>query len=221
MGEGSSQVRRRPIKSKHLQKLAQFIHFRYSSYDRTLYRAVMAVAFFGMLRASEYTAPRKWGWDPSVNLSLSDVVFRKGGGVKLVIKASKIDPFKVGATVYLAETGLWLCPVTALKRYCRRRGDTPGPLFIFKHGQFLTKSDVSKLLSDCFPFHAGIRTHSFRIGGATAAAKAGVPAYKIQQLGRWRSDAFKRYIQFPSSYFRRLSGQFALTFQRQLRFAKM
>ena len=36
--------------------------------------------------------------------------------------------------------------------------------------------------------------HSFRIGAATSAAAAGIPAHMIQALGHWSSDAFKLYV---------------------------
>ena len=35
--------------------------------------------------------------------------------------------------------------------------------------------------------------HSFRIGAATSAAAAGIPAHMVQALGCWSSDAFKFY----------------------------
>ena len=37
-------------------------------------------------------------------------------------------------------------------------------------------------------------THSFRIGAATAAARADLPTETIKQLGRWRSDAYSVYV---------------------------
>jgi len=40
-------------------------------------------------------------------------------------------------------------------------------------------------------------THSFRIGGATSAAEADVSQATIQQLGRWRSQAYRCYIRPP------------------------
>ena len=46
---------------------------------------------------------------------------------------------------------------------------------------------------------AGLRRRSFsrhtlRIGAATAAARVGCPEEKIKALGRWKSNAYKRYI---------------------------
>ena len=37
--------------------------------------------------------------------------------------------------------------------------------------------------------------HSFRRGGASSAAYAGFSDHQIQLLGRWRSDAYKLYIE--------------------------
>jgi len=36
--------------------------------------------------------------------------------------------------------------------------------------------------------------HSFRIGAATDAALRGIPEAKIRAAGRWKSDAYKKYI---------------------------
>ncbi|EGZ10532.1 hypothetical protein PHYSODRAFT_453866, partial [Phytophthora sojae] len=42
------------------------------------------------------------------------------------------------------------------------------------------------------PQHFG--THSLRSGGASALFAAGVDSIAVKQFGRWRSDAFERYI---------------------------
>ena len=53
--------------------------------------------------------------------------------------------------------------------------------------------------------------HSFRSGTATTALQAGISDAAIQMLGRWRSDAYKRYIKIPAdqlaAFFERLAHQ--------------
>ena len=44
-------------------------------------------------------------------------------------------------------------------------------------------------------------SHSFRIGGASAMAAAGVHDYVIQKIGRWKSLTFLQYIRTASAVF--------------------
>jgi hypothetical protein len=44
-------------------------------------------------------------------------------------------------------------------------------------------------------------SHSFRIGGASVLAAAGVPDYIILKIGRWKSLAFLDYIRQATSFF--------------------
>lgn len=39
--------------------------------------------------------------------------------------------------------------------------------------------------------------HSFRIGAASHAADRGLSDAQIRALGRWKSNAFQRYIRVP------------------------
>ena len=49
--------------------------------------------------------------------------------------------------------------------------------------------------------------HSFRQGAATTVAEAGFTEYEIQMLGRWRSDAYKLYIESSRSRILNLSAR--------------
>jgi len=93
--------------------------------------------------------------------------------VSVKIKASKTDPFHQGVLVYVGRTNQPLCPVSALLAYMVRRGNRPGPLFIFQDGRPLTRphfvTEVRKTLlaagNDPKPYSG----HSFRIGAAITA----------------------------------------------------
>ena len=54
----------------------------------------------------------------------------------------------------------------------------------------------------------GYSSHSFRRGAATSARMVGVADHDIQLLGRWRSDAYKRYIEVHPEYVYNVSRRF-------------
>ena len=104
------------------------------------------------------------------------------------IKASKTDPFRLGITLVLGATQQDLCPLAAILPYVALQGVGDGPVFQLDSGGFLTRerfvTEVRRLLElagvDPRPYSG----HSFRIGAATAAARAGLESHTIQTLGR-------------------------------------
>ena len=56
-------------------------------------------------------------------------------------------------------------------------------------------------------------THSFHIGAETSASLAKMPDAHIQTLGRWRSNAFQRYIRPPPSEVAKMSKIIAAGYQ--------
>ena len=204
--ESPSRKTRNPITTKHLKTMIKFIDSSlFSPYDKALWKSLILTAFFGLLRVSEFTTANPRTYDPLTELCLSDI---RLVGPKLVvrIKASKTDPFRVGADVTLWETGCPLCPVNAFRLFCSLRGKFPqGPLYTQASGEFVTRKRVAALL-DISLRDVNINTHSFRIGGASAAAAAGVPDSVIQAMGRWRSDCYKRYIRMDDTIKRNWSS---------------
>ena len=70
---------------------------------------------------------------------------------------------------------------------------------------FITR--LKALLSSLGLDSARYSGHSFRRGAATSAAVAGYSDNEIQQLGRWRSDAYKLYIDLPKDRILHLSSR--------------
>ena len=174
--------------------------------------AAMCVAFFGFLRAGEFTVPSQGAYDPSCHLNMSDVAANHTKAPSVIhirIKVSKTDPFRKGTTVVLHRTDKWLCPVEALLRYLRRRGMQPGPLFVTSEGHPLTRSKFIGLVRLVLRL-SGINDkhytgHSFRVGAATTAAAAGVADSMIKAMGRWTSMAFLVYIRLPPEELQQVS----------------
>ena len=176
--------------------------------------AACCLAFFGFLRVSEFTVPHHSNYDPDTHLSLTDISLDNRDNPRLIavsIKQSKTDPFRKGVTLYLGATNHPVCPVAGILPYLALRGGQPGPLFLTKEGQGLTRQLLSTLLDAVLTkLHlqpSQYNTHSFRIGAATSAAQADIPDRCIKVLGRWRSDAYRQYIHMQPHELARFSQQ--------------
>ena len=117
------------------------------------------------------------------------------------LKQSKTDPFGAGLTLYLGCTNNNLCPVAAMLAYLAVRPTSPGPLFMFNDGSTLSRDklilSLRQVLSATDLDTSRFSGHSFRIGAATTAARAGLQDSFIQTLGRWKSSSFTSYIRTP------------------------
>ena len=203
---------RLPVTPALLRRLMHGIRASHSVRDSRMLVAAVTLAFFGLLRVSEYTCPTVRCFDRNTNLLVGDISLDPSGRlVRVKIKASKTDPFRQGGEVRVGATGTDICPVRAVREYVESRQRSLGPAFVFENGRFLTRSYLSALLHRCLGQQVSINTHSFRIGGASAMAAAGIPAYLIQILGRWKSDAFLAYIRVPDRFTEVTSAKMANT----------
>ena len=171
------------------------------NYRDVMIWAACCLAYFGLLRVSEFTVSSPDHYDPSADLLLSDVALDNHSSpslIQITIKQSKGDQFKKGAQIYLGKTTHAICPVHALVHYLARRGSTPGPLFLFSDKKWLTRGTFSTALNSALEElqmdPSKYNTHSFRIGAATSAKQAGVSDSHLKALGRWKSDAYKKYV---------------------------
>ena len=141
-GQSRRRLPRIPITTTDLETLHLFIStLTIPLQDRKLYWAVVTLAFFGLLRSSEYTAP-------SINLLTTDVMFSPTFSYTTVsIKSSKTDPFRVGSIVrVVGSTNNMLCPVAAMQNFLDSSTHS-GFLFTFQDGSYLTRSRLASLLT--------------------------------------------------------------------------
>ena len=83
------------------------------------------------------------------------------------------------------------------------RPQVPGPLFVHSDGAPLTRTELvmevrAALTGDGMDL-SRYTGHSFRIGAASSAARAGLLDSLIQTLGRCKSSAFQWYIRTPTA----------------------
>ena len=80
-------------------------------------------------------------------------------------------------------------------------GKANGPLFMFQDNTPVSRDMFSNRLQTSLTFLGYdtkfYKNHSFRIGAATWAKSRGVSDDQIQLCGRWKSDAYKKYMRIP------------------------
>lgn len=189
---------RSPISIQSLTGIVQKAeHICSSSYETALFQAVFCVAFFGLFRIGELAATFQNGCRP---IQFSDVICNdKDKLITLLLRSSKTNQHGPPSPIRIkCIKRALVCPVCQLHKFMARRPSTGGMLFCHANGKELTCYQFAAVLKKCInqlPDHPGhIRSHSFRIGGATYFASLGYSEEQIKSLGRWRSDVYKRYI---------------------------
>ena len=184
--------------------------------DHCMFWAACNLAYFGFLCSAEFTVPNLASYVPAIHLGLADVAVDSHSSpscLRLRIKASKTDPFHNGCFLHIGKGEFPFCAIHSLLTYLTRRGDAPGPLFLFQDARPLSRALLTSWLCDILSL-AGIQSnfssHSFRIRVATVAARNGLPDHQIQALGRWTSSAYLSYIRIPEESWSRLSKQLSL-----------
>lgn len=159
------------------------------------------LAFFGLLRVSEFTVDSRLATDNKV-LNFQDITIchgARGPYMLVTIRFSKTDQHGASTTLKLnGNSQAGRCPVGAVVAYLNVRPPRHGPFFCHADGTPLTRYQFGAVLRKVLAF-TGLKaaeygTHSFRIGAATSAAIRGVSEEKIQDMGRWRSEAYRTYI---------------------------
>lgn len=173
--------------------------------DKPLLWAAITMGFYGFLHGGEFTMQYSHAYQPARHLLRRDISLSPDH-YSILIKGSKTDPFRASSKVMVAATGTATCPVKAMKAFLRVTSHhrTSRPLFTLSTGKYLTRQALTDAIRTLLQATgltaeqaAQYSSHSLRIGAATEAASAGLPTWLIQMAGRWRSEAYKRYIRTP------------------------
>ena len=137
--------------------------------------AAVFSAVFGLLRSAGYCSPSLRRFDPGVHLPYSDLTLdpERGVGICASRRQRQISSGGGGGeSVRLCRTGSILSlhrvtPVAWRTLHLRR------PVFAFQDGSYLTRARLGHILHAAFHSSCDLNTHSFRIGGASAAGAMG------------------------------------------------
>jgi len=151
-------------------------------------RAMLAVAYDGLLRASEVGA-----------IKIDDVSFEDDGSARLSIPRSKTDRTGQGAVVYLAPD-----TVALVRAWMAHASLSEGLLFpslttgVPVRPEHLTTAFREMALGAGYPRNVAlaVTSHSPRIGAAQDLIAAGLPHVSVMQAGRWRClQTLQRYAE--------------------------
>lgn len=190
-----SPVRKLPITTETLARIQAILAPH--NHDDRLFFAVATLCVYGLLRLGELLPNSH----TEVRVRAGDLKIAPGARFSLHISRSKTDPFGRGysATYYANRTPS--CPFRAVILEYLHRLPAPlppeGALFVMADGRQPIKRWVilrlKKMVAALGIDDSGFSGHSFRRGGATSLAAAGVPDHIIQTMGRWRSLAYQAY----------------------------
>lgn len=187
---------RLPITVHILQRLIQTLpRVTSSHYDLALYSAMFSLCFHAFLRVGEVTFTHKHSQHHI--LCFGALTFKSDQSFVISMSSYKHSHGRTHRITIHPSPGSSACPVETMHRYLSIRGNRPGYLFLSSTGTPVSCSQFASTLQSTLAFcrfPSSIKCHSFRIGAATHAAASGLSDSQIRYLGRWRSNAFLRYI---------------------------
>lgn len=195
---------RLPITPKILFQLIRALKFTVcGKYNKRLLAAMFTLSFFAFLRVGEITAmSTRSGHKNLIQLSNLSKDEKQKEFMTLTLQHFKHN--HTGRPVCLqiaAQKSKSICPVQSMAKYLKVRGTKQGPLFSFDGSAPVTQSFYTSALKNSLAFiglsSKHYKSHSFRIGAASHAFQCKIPEDKIRLMGRWNSNAVKRYFRIP------------------------
>jgi hypothetical protein len=183
-----------PITAAILEDLARMSDL--ACHDDVVFMAVAALATIGVLRLGELVPTSKVAGLPLMAKHISV----KPDAVELSMPRSKMDQLGLAPPHPIAKTNALACPWRWVKemRQLMVHSSGDGPAFIKVTGVTVTRGWIIAKLNDKMEAMgwrgASFSGHSFRRGGATSLAAAGVSPHLVARCGRWKSSTYQIYI---------------------------
>ena len=152
-----------------------------TKYYNLRFMTAISLMYYGFLRISELT-----------NLKYNDISIEENG-ITLNIRISKNDPFGKGCICYIQNSNTPYSPHILLNRL-KQFPNFKSKTYPFKYNISNFNSKL-RILLDLINIKdtQNYSSHSFRRGGTTEAARAGIQDNVIKQHGRWKSTIFMLY----------------------------
>lgn len=188
-----------PILNKMLLALPVILN---SCYEQCMFKAMYLFAFSTFARIGELVAVRDVPQENILQLNDVSLTYVQDEAKEVVVSFRKFKHnTKEGAkTIRFTDenSGTSESAIKSLVKFLQLRPKLSGPLFCFTTGQPVSRSYFDRILHKCLDFcqfdSSKYKGHSFRIGAATAAADRGWSDARIRDAGRWKSNAFRKYI---------------------------
>ena len=197
---GSQLDSRLPITLPILQSLLEVAPRTMGSYYQICqFKAMCLLAFFAFLRMGEITTSKNKSCQP---LQLHQLAYVCDSGNPVAAMKLTFHDFKhhynqrpFTLTINRQQT---CCPIQLLLDYLALRGRQVGAIFVMQTGAPVTRDAFTSQLSEairlCGLDPSRYKGHSFRIRAASHAAEQGMSDSQIRIVGRWKSNAFQKYI---------------------------
>lgn len=210
---GEPAVRRTPIHPSLLMSIRCLLDL--ANVADAMFWAAALVMFYGLLRKGNLFPDTVNSFNPRNQFTRSDFTLLPDGSIVVNVKYSKTNQFHSRSfqckliptehplsAPFAIHNAFRNFPLPAQAPAFVQSADGSAMTGVFFNAKF--KTLIADLGIECKAFSS----HSFRRGGACWALQCGVPGEIVQQLGDWRTDVYKQYLdQLPQQvhdHYRRL-----------------
>ncbi len=187
-----------PITESILEKLLDsIVKLSLPGYCTTMFRAMLSLGFFALLRPREIADSRN-------SLQFSDISISEEC---LILSFSRYKHSKgIPKIISIPSQKGSLCPLLNVRKFLKIRTNIQGNSFCFPDGTGITYKMFGQWFSDLMQFcnlPFSYSLHCIRVGGATYYALNGYPDSFIQRIGRWSSNSFLNYLNFHTCIYKK------------------